>query len=142
MSDADHMLQRGSVNSYQYILRGIARSPCACFARVPRTPTLADKAFCSSSDDLAYSEGIDYGAVSGYESYVVIERSYQVLGQRVWTVRHSVAGARVGLGQLQLKWDGSNRLSVDCTCDRDAILFSENTWRDVKVMYSFSAPGP
>src|SRR5713226_2082855 len=67
-----------------------------------------------SDSHLAYTEGTDYGAVSGYESYVKIERPYSFRGYRIWTSQHTVTAARVGLGQLKLKWDDDHHLSVSC----------------------------
>jgi hypothetical protein len=86
----------------------------------------------------AYTEGDDGGALNGYESFVEVERPYYIRGHKVWTARQTIAAARVGLGQLTLKWDDDHHLSVDCRCEREAFIFANDNWRDITVVYRFS----
>ena len=92
-----------------------------------------------SHRDVAFTEQATCGPLlSETNSYVIIERSYYLLNHQVWTSRETLAGGKLDVRQLALKWNDDHHLLVSCRCERDAFDFRNSQWRDIAVVYDFS----
>ena len=76
--------------------------------------------------------------LSEFDSFIQIERPYTVRGYRLWTATKTVAGGKLSLSRLKLRWEGDDHLLVDCDCSKQTLDFAEGEWRDVAITYNYS----
>jgi hypothetical protein len=88
----------------------------------------------------AFTRGSNCGPLlSEFDSFVEIEHPYFIGGHKVWTARKTVAGGKLGLDKLILKWEDDRHLSVDCRCQGEPLDFTLGQWKDVAITYTFSS---
>ena len=76
--------------------------------------------------------------LSEFESFVEIEHPYFIRGHRLWTTKKTVAGGKLTLDQVKLKWEDDHRLVVECRCQKEVLDFALGHWQDVDIVYTFS----
>ena len=75
--------------------------------------------------------------LSEFDSFVEIERPYYFGRHRIWTSKKTIAGAKLSLDRLKVKWDNERHILIDCRCPKDGFDFKTEHWRDVTVTYTF-----
>jgi len=100
--------------------------------------TVGERAASPSFKYAAITKGIGCGATVSYQSIVLIERPYRILGHSVWTASSGIFTAKVNLYQLKIHWADDHRLVVDCQCKKEDVGSKDSQWRDVTVEYRFS----
>ena len=93
----------------------------------------------ASAQYIAFTRGSNCGPLlSEFRSFVGVERGYYIRGHRIWTAKKTLAGGKISLDRLTLKWDGDRHILVECRCQKDQVDFSINHWNDVSITYTFS----
>jgi len=125
-------------NMQYAMMAGLLLLICMFVSCAKCDPTPGVMVESGSHQYIAFTRGSNCGPLlSEFDSFVEIEHPYFVGGHRLWTAKKTVAGGKLGLDKLTLKWEGDHRLLVDCLCERNSLDFALGRWGDVAISYTF-----
>jgi len=75
--------------------------------------------------------------LSEYGSFARVEKPHDVGGHHIWTSKKTLAGGKVTLDRLSIKWASNKHVIVNCRYSNDALDFKVNQWGDLMVTYTF-----
>ncbi len=93
----------------------------------------------NSADYIALTASSNCGPLmSELDSFVEIEHPFYAWQRKIWTTKKTVAGGKLSLDQLTLKWVDDHHLTVNCRCRKETLDFAIGDWNGVAISYTFS----
>jgi hypothetical protein len=84
------------------------------------------------------TNGSDCGPLlSESDSFVQVEKPHDLRGHNIWTSKKTLAGGKLSLDKLGIKWASDKHVEVHCRCSEDALDFRIEQWGDLAVTYTF-----